>query len=322
MSWGNNIAQFDTRLAGEFRVCPEHIDGESDFVDHALAGTVTAGEELQIVDPVILPISVLVVDGFFGEKLSAKMPCHDVTMLKNVALDAADERRNGDIHIPAPSTSKSLYLSAIEALKSNLLLPLRLAGNTAKLLRVIVFGSAGVFLFSHWCNLTALFASKNISLLCVRSSTVGGTRNRTVKRWTIKLFDICRKIGRGYLELLSAVLACQDLLLNSRRRSAIIAFKFSQAPNRAKLLTKIPAPRDDEVCSALLACLHRMRLIFSVIGLAFGAAKPLPLLSGAYRKTALALFAGLRDWHDCILSVGTGGYCLNTACVSITNTGD
>lgn len=79
------VAQKDTCCPCEFGVQPDHFYGECDFVDNALAGSVSTGKKFQIAGIVKSAVPVNVVNRFFGIQRASKFLFHYVAMLKQIA---------------------------------------------------------------------------------------------------------------------------------------------------------------------------------------------------------------------------------------------
>jgi hypothetical protein len=138
--------QFVAEFAPKFGVEKKHLYREVDLVDDTLAGTVTAGKEFEVLDSIVLPVAVDVVDGFVGAQLASDVLGHDVTMLQGLVFFSGDERwdRNPDVAVAffVPSEIASFKFS--------------------KCLRLLGFGLAfwaTVFLFGVYSSRTRFAAS-------------------------------------------------------------------------------------------------------------------------------------------------------------------
>ena len=110
--------QIVSEFAPKFGVEQKHLYREVDFVDDALAGTVSVGEQFKVLDSVVLPIAVDVVDGFFWVESSANFLLHYVTVFKNVfACRFSVLRRDSQPDVPPAANGSSGLVSAFLAVK-------------------------------------------------------------------------------------------------------------------------------------------------------------------------------------------------------------
>jgi hypothetical protein len=93
-----NFAQLEPGFGSEVGILLKHGDCERDFIDDARAGAVPTGKQFEVPQRVVAPVSVNVMDGFLGEKLSPDVLLHDEAVLENRVLLSGDAGR--DRHAP------------------------------------------------------------------------------------------------------------------------------------------------------------------------------------------------------------------------------
>ncbi len=81
---------------------------ELDYVGDTLTGAVVFGKQFEIIDRIVSPVSVFVVDGFFLAKRPAEMLFHHIAMFQNVARRVSVFARNYQAHVAV------LYQSACD----------------------------------------------------------------------------------------------------------------------------------------------------------------------------------------------------------------
>ena len=111
-----NVSQFDAGRPGKFRVESQHVDCERHLVDDALAGTVTAGEKLQVAQIVVLPVSVPMMDGLLGVEFAPEVLGHHVAVFKNIARRPAVFARNYQANVSVARYSSSRLLVCVMSL--------------------------------------------------------------------------------------------------------------------------------------------------------------------------------------------------------------
>lgn len=187
--------QLDSKLFGEVRVEPQHLDGKLYFVDNALAGTVTTAKQFEIFDHIALPISVFVMNGFFRVKFAAKVFRHHVAMFEHFGFGSIVSKcgnRNPNVSI---SFEVPPVISFVEFVKRLLALVTRFAFYVAKLLLCVNATS--------WFATTALFfatlkAGKSLPQHRIFAASDRATWNRAVSRILTILFPIKLGISRFY----------------------------------------------------------------------------------------------------------------------------
>ncbi len=137
-----DINDLDPGPRRELGVEPEHVDGKGHLVDDALAGAVSAAEKLQIVDGVVLPVSVDVMHGFLGEQRAPNVPFHDVAVLHDGVFLASNQRGHRNPNIAVAFDVPAVF-AAFKTGKSHRSLVACLACGAAKFLLRIVFCMPG-----------------------------------------------------------------------------------------------------------------------------------------------------------------------------------
>lgn len=111
-AFGDSVGGFDDRcqletgVASEFGVERQHFYGESDFIDDALTGTVSTGEELQITEIVEGSVAVDVVNCFVRPKFPSNFLFHNVAVLKNLDGFFTRFRTNRHSHVAVSTKSR------------------------------------------------------------------------------------------------------------------------------------------------------------------------------------------------------------------------
>lgn len=102
---------------GDVGVDRNDVQREVDLVDHALTGAVPARKEFEVLKPVVLPVSVDVMDGFFVIEFPSKVLGHDVAVFH----DGARATGAGQGRHRYPYVTVALYvLFVLATLKASL----------------------------------------------------------------------------------------------------------------------------------------------------------------------------------------------------------
>jgi hypothetical protein len=163
--------QHISRFGGEFGVQAQHFDREGNLINDTLSRPVATAEKLQVVDRVMLPVAVDVVDSFLGEKRAPEMLFHNPAMFKHLPFFAAgnvggDGDPNVAVAFDMPSDVARLKtISGAHHLRSNLAF---VAAKT--LLRVIFDATRRAVLSSREC-LLAMFTGEKLCSGIVRFAT-------------------------------------------------------------------------------------------------------------------------------------------------------
>lgn len=227
-----DLDQTKTLRFGEFGVSLDHLDSEGDLIDDALSGTVTAGEEFQVLDTVVLPIAVNVVDGFVRVEFATDVLRHDEAVLENAFLSASDARGNGNNHVPSsffvPFKTLSSFESRVKPGQSGGALVFRFAALTAKFLLCVVLNAAhGVVFLSRHC-LPALKASEDLLFFVPCALSFARALRGAVTRIFVKLLTVRGKSPRLHKESAIANFASESDRLHNGRRATVRLF-VSQA---------------------------------------------------------------------------------------------
>lgn len=189
--------------ASELRVEPEHLDREVDLVDDALAGSVAAAKQFEILDSIILSVPVDVVDGFGVKKFAAEMSRHDVSVFQHFGLFSAVSQcghRNPDVAI---SLDVSAKLSTVESVESLGFLRRIFAFDAAVLLRAVNLSSFARAVHYFTTLRTCEFVS-----FVGRFSLSGIRAVHGAVQWiATELFSVCGQIGLHHDERFAALFA-------------------------------------------------------------------------------------------------------------------
>lgn len=111
--------QFIASFSEELRIEISDLNGESDFVGHALAGAVSAGEKLKVLNPVILSVAVHVMDSLVGVQLSSNVLLHVVPVLENFdrSLVFVSPNRHSHVAVLGFARLRDAILKVVEHLR-------------------------------------------------------------------------------------------------------------------------------------------------------------------------------------------------------------
>lgn len=144
------MLQDHTSFRGELGIQGQYLDGEGDFVNDALSGSVTGREQFEVVDGVVLPVAVDVVDGFFRKQFAAEVLFHYIAMFKYVARWGAVFTRDYESNITVSGNAFRGFLFRMFFLVGNSSKQ-RTTGSAAQKL-FSVERSAGSALNRHWVS--------------------------------------------------------------------------------------------------------------------------------------------------------------------------
>jgi hypothetical protein len=172
-------AQLITGLPGELGIQSQYLDRELHLVDDALAGSVTAAEQFEVSQNIILPVTIDVVDGFFFEQLPTQVLLHNPTMLKHRSLfSVVSQRGYGAPYIPM-SFNMTPYSSFVETVESCNFHSFVFAFSTA----IFLFCVNAATGFSAFCYyLFASRACKGVTHSGIFSASYVRARTRAVQR--------------------------------------------------------------------------------------------------------------------------------------------
>jgi hypothetical protein len=229
------VEQNQADFASEIRVQPDHLLGEIQFVDDSLTGAVAAGEKLQVIDAVVLPIAVDVMNRFFGEEVSSKVFRHDVPMFHNrFGTAVSRQHRYGDPNV-AVAFYVTLNLAGFKTLGSLLAVVGVVASWIAEFLLVVKASAWAPF---SRVVFPAVKAHERVSFFCVFFSSLRRAGHRAVERVSTKFFAIGSQIGRRHRKRFFAVLADECFGRDSRGGAAVFGFVRSQTISAAKFASE------------------------------------------------------------------------------------
>jgi hypothetical protein len=225
------IEQGNTLRFRELRVQPEHFDCEAYLVDDSLAGAMPTGEQFQVRDVVIKPITVNVMDSFLREQFSPNLLLHDVSVFEDFVGRRAI--LGGDAQQGVFSFNASRYLRQAMFFAVDFAYPLVFALLRANSLFVVKIAAARAA--RSVAFFTAVFACEFVSLVGIFPSAVRGAWQRAVQRIFTVLFSILFYLARFVKERLAAFLAlefhvrhlCRDTSMQSF--VCFFAFKIAKA---------------------------------------------------------------------------------------------
>jgi len=235
------------------KVCvkQDHLAGEGEFVDYALSGAVAAGKEFEILKPVVLPVPVDVMDGFFAVKLPPEMLFHHVAMFKNVflrrrAVHSGDAQF--DVTVPRFLSSyfwKSVFCAVNFA--NPFVFTLFRAGSLFGVDRTSTRAPGFLKFFS------AIFACGYVLGVTGLTTTFAGAFHRTIKRISAVFDVVCGGVRRPHGEGAAAVLTRKFYFFNARRRASVNSLVRVHARSTAKLSAGFPFASDAKGLMAMLA---------------------------------------------------------------------
>jgi len=199
-----DVSQFDAGRPGKFRVEPQHVDCERHLVDDALAGTVAAGEKLQVAEIVVLPVSVPVMDGLLAVEFTPEVLGHHMAVLCDVPHSISREGRDRDPDV-AVAFDVLLVLPVLKALQRAFHLVLDFAFVAAEFL-IAVYAVAR-FRAASVLDLAALHAGQRVAFVGVLAAAYVRAGHRAVQRVSVELLSVCRQVALHHRERLAAFFA-------------------------------------------------------------------------------------------------------------------
>lgn len=191
-------------FSGEFRVKPEDFDCEGNPIGDALARTMSAAEQFQIGDGVVLPVAINVMNRLFGHERAAQVLFHDPAVLQHFAFFAArDIGRNGE-----PDVSVALDVPTDLARNKSL-------GRLCHLRRYLAFLPA-VFLLgvnaTSWLApaahcFAAVRTGEDVSFFRRFAASKIGAGRRAVHRIVTELLSVSREVSLHHRKFFAALLA-------------------------------------------------------------------------------------------------------------------
>ena len=254
-----NFAQFEPGFGSEVGILLKHGDCERDFIDDALPGAVAAGEQFKVLQRVVAPVSVNVVDSFLGEKLSPDVLLHDETMLENRVFLSGDARRNG--HNPiAVSLLVAGDFRAIRYVLSKLLRSVfdtvRVhALLTAKPLRPVVDHAAIALELFHGMLFPAVLAGEHVPCFRRRAKSFAHTLGRAVLRVFPVFVPVGGEVPGAKGDYRSANLARDFYARYAADGPTVDAFIFPKARHAAEF-ARVVFGLHRELFGAVFACFN------------------------------------------------------------------
>jgi hypothetical protein len=292
-----NFAQLEPGFSSEVGVLLKHGDRERDFIDDALAGAVPTGKQFEVPQRVVAPVSVNVMDGFLGEKLSPDVLLHDEAVFENVPRGLAVRPRNDHANVAIPDDALcglGVGVQTLVMLSPESRAAFRAAKSLGKVKRSAGFPSCGE-------SFPALDAGKDVLGFCVGAPAQSGAGDRAVRGVFPKFLpvfgQVCGFVGKWG----SALFTCEDNRVHLRCGSAMDGLVLPSASAFAKSAGKLSPTGDSERFSAILAgklCVGGFSLRFSAVK----TAKALRALCGSYGKSRSTVFANFINGHGDVLS--------------------
>ena len=198
--------QFDSKLFGEVRVEPQHLDGKFHFVYDALAGSMSTAKQFEIFKSVVLAVTISMMNCFFWVKFAAQMFRHHVSMLKHFRLfTVVRESGNGNPNVSIP-LEVSTKIAFVESFKSRGTLVCSFTFRVAEFLLCIYSATR---LAASALFFTALKAGKSLAQHSILAAPDGTAGNRAVC-WILAIFAVVKaNVGRFYSERFPAFAAVE-----------------------------------------------------------------------------------------------------------------
>lgn len=230
--------QLNTSLTRKLGIEGQNLYREGDFIYHALAGAMTAGKQLKILDVVFLSVTVLVVNCFLFVKRAPKVFCHGVTMLQNRMFFAGNGTGYANPYV-SMTFDMSTMNPRIKTPTSLSNLKVYLTFLIAELLRTVINSSPRAFVFAHRVNRPTLQAREEAlsfgRLLFGLTTTLG----RTIHRVFAKLLAVGVEVSWLKEKISIAVLALKFDWLFVGKSPAVFEFVLNAARHGAVLLRSV-----------------------------------------------------------------------------------
>lgn len=234
---------------GKFGVELQHVDRKLHLVDDSLPRPMPAAEQFEVGQIVVEPVTVDVVDGFFGEKFASEVPRHDVPVLKNFV--------GGLAVLSGNSQDRVFTLDAPSGLRQSVFLPVDFARPFVFALfaakHLFSVESARAFQSSFVKFFAAVFAVCFVSFISVFPTALVGTRHRAIKRVFVELFSVRFHVRRLHGERRAAFFAVKNDGFSLRRRSAVQSFVRPMTRFATKFSAFFALPRDSKLLAAMFA---------------------------------------------------------------------
>lgn len=200
---GRKLGQFVAGVFGELGVGLQELDRPRDLVDDALTGTVSRTEEFEVLDSIVHPVAVNMVDSFGVCELPADVLLHDISMLVDVVSPDTVLAGKSEEHVASHDSTRHGTLGAWAGLfvGSNQLLALKLsaAGIAASLCAAKTVTFSCELGAADFASTSALASSSNMRAL-----------SRTVHRVFAKLPMVFRKLSGFTFKWFVASFAVED----------------------------------------------------------------------------------------------------------------
>lgn len=193
-----NLGQGVSLSSGKFGVGQEHVNGKGNFVGDALTGAMAATEKLKVLNTILIPNPIDVMNSLVFGKRSPNVLLHDMAMLKHFHFLASstDRSGNGEPDVTAPFDMSPNFTSE-KTMTGLSLNPGVFADNTAKFLsRIVFYLSITANITNALLRSAALNAGKNISAAGLSVLVLAHTFARAVHGVAAMHFTIGRDIAR------------------------------------------------------------------------------------------------------------------------------
>ncbi len=244
-----SLVRLDQSVAGpesKFRVQDECVYGELNSVGHPLPGAVVAGPEFEILNSIVCPDTVYVMDGLLGQKFPADVLLHDVAMVENLPSGFSGEVCELDAHVPM-SRGVRFAVSSVRVPFGILRAFVKpFARGAAKTSAPIDHLSVAVI---HGNRSSALAAWSSVPLASPNPAALGGT----VERVLSVLGSVRAKFARVLLKVSPTGLALEGCRNDVDRPSIVHVAMSHVARVAAKLSITELLSGDSKAISALVA---------------------------------------------------------------------
>ena len=202
-----NIAQFDTGSPSEIGVQAQHVDCEGNFVSHALSRPMPTTEQLKVLDCVVLPVPVDVMNRLFWKQVASEKLRHHVAMLKNLMFFAGNQSRDRKPDV-ATAFDVPMNLAVSKAGKGFSFLTSRFAVLAAKLLLRVEFGMSSRSLIPAASDFSSAFsADEGLGPLSTSASRHPGACLRAIHWIAVIPISVRGQVRRGSIKLACTLLA-------------------------------------------------------------------------------------------------------------------
>jgi hypothetical protein len=191
--------------AREVGVKPDHVSTKCELVDHTLTGAVSAGKEFEVLQPVVLPVPVDVVDGFLGVQFPTEVLGHDVAVFH----DGARATGTGQSWYRYPYIAVAFYVFFVAASFKSSLGDDHLRRYFALLTAIFLIGvySTRVKLSSSYNCVAAVLAGQFVLLVGRFAAAFGRAAHRAVHRISTEFLLVRGQISLHHGESVSAIIA-------------------------------------------------------------------------------------------------------------------